>query len=117
MMLAITTHFCPKRVRGMKALLKQDGLTGWRVTARIWWYLLGKPGVLRKSFLPWLAYFMPGFHPWNHDDRALIGKYESDYADALMPRQSSAPAVIRSAVRRVRKACVSECRARGRRMS
>src|SRR3546814_14943288 len=43
MMLAITTRFWPKRVRGMKALLKQDGLTGWRVTARIWWYLLGKP--------------------------------------------------------------------------
>src|SRR3546814_5369011 len=76
MMLAITTRFWPKRVRGMKALLAQDGLAGWRVSARIWWYLLGKPGVLRKSFLPWLAYFMRGFHPWNHDDRALIGKYE-----------------------------------------
>src|SRR3546814_17735674 len=85
MMLAITTRFWPKRVRGMKALLAQDGLAGWRVSARIWWYLLGKPGVLRKSFLPWLAYFMPGFHPWNHDDRALIGKYESDYGDAVMP--------------------------------
>lgn len=90
MMLVITTRFWPRRVKGMKALLAQDGLTGWRVTARIWWYLLGSPGVLRKSFFPWLAYFLPGFHPWNHDDRALIGKYEGDYADALMPAQSSA---------------------------
>src|SRR3546814_6756066 len=76
MMLLVTSRFWPKRVKGMKALLKQDGLTGWRVTARIWWYLLGTPGVLRKSFFPWLSYFMPGFHPWNHDDRSLIGKYE-----------------------------------------
>lgn len=89
MMMLVTMRFWPRRVKGMKALLRQDGLTGWRVTARIWWYLLGTPGVLRKSFLPWLSYFMPGFHPWNHDDRALIKKFESDYVDAIMPAYSS----------------------------
>ncbi|MEK6542535.1 MAG: metal-dependent hydrolase, partial [Pseudomonadota bacterium] len=68
--------------KGMKALLKQDGLSGWRVTARIWWFLLGKPGVLRRLIPAWAAYFMPGFHPWNHDDRALIGKVDSQYGDA-----------------------------------
>ena len=40
---------------------------------------------------------MPGFHPWNHDDRALIGKYESDYADAVMTAQSSAPELAAAA--------------------
>lgn len=90
MMMLVTMRFWPRRVKGMKALLRQDGLTGWRVTARIWWYLIGNPGVLRKSFLPWLSYFMPGFHPWNHDDRALIKKFESDYADAIMPAYASA---------------------------
>ncbi|MBU7588916.1 MAG: metal-dependent hydrolase [Sphingopyxis terrae] len=89
MMVAITARFWPKRIRGMKALLQQDGLTGWRVSARIWWFMLGYPGILRKSFLPWLAYFMPGFHPWNHDDRQLIKKFESDYSDAVMPSHSS----------------------------
>lgn len=92
MMLLVTLRFWPRRVKGMKALLKQDGLTGWRVTARIWWYLLGTPGVLRRSFIPWLSYFMPGFHPWNHDDRALIKKHESDYADAVMPKDELAAA-------------------------
>ena len=84
MMLLVTSRFWPKRVRGMKALLAQDGLTGWRVTARIWWYLLGKPGVLRKLIPAWFSYFLPGFHPWNHDDRALIGSYDSEFADARM---------------------------------
>ena len=97
MMLLVTSRFWPKRVKGMKALLRQDGLTGWRVTARIWWYLLGTPGVLRKSFFPWLSYFMPGFHPWNHDDRSLIRKYESDYADAIMPAHSSKPELAAAA--------------------
>jgi predicted metal-dependent hydrolase len=97
MMLLVTLRFWPRRVAGMKALLKQDGLTGPRVTARIWWYLLARPGVLRKGFLPWLSYFMPGFHPWNHDDRHLIRKYEGDYADALMPSHSSAALEARAA--------------------
>lgn len=85
MMLLVTSRFWPKRVKGMKALLRQDGLTGWKVTARIWWYLLGKPGVLRRLIPAWLSYFMPGFHPWQHDDRALIGSYDSDFVDARMP--------------------------------
>src|SRR3546814_15432628 len=110
MMLFVTSRFWPKRVKGMKALLKQDGLTGWRVTARIWWYLLSTPGVLRKSFFPWLSYFMPGFHPWNHDDRSLIRKYESDSADAIMPAHSSKPE--RSEESRVGQECVSTCRSR-----
>jgi len=85
MMAIISVMFWAKRIKGMKVLLAQDGLTGWRVNARIAWYLLGAPGLLRRIFPAWASYFLPGFHPWNHDDRALIGKYDSDYADAKMP--------------------------------
>jgi predicted metal-dependent hydrolase len=33
----------------------------------------------------WASYFLPGFHPWSHDDRALIALAESEYQDALLP--------------------------------
>jgi predicted metal-dependent hydrolase len=82
MMLIVTKNFWAKRWAGTLDLLAQDGITGWRAKARLAWYLVGNPGPLRRLALPWLAYFMPGFHPWNHDDRALIGKYDSDYAAA-----------------------------------
>lgn len=85
MMLLVTSRFWPKRVKGMKALLAQDGITGWRASARVWWFLLGKPGVLRKLIPAWAAFFKPGFHPWEHDDRHLIGTHDSAYADARMP--------------------------------
>jgi 8-oxo-dGTP diphosphatase len=62
------------------ALLAQDGITGWRAKARLWWYLLGTPGVLRQVALPWASYFRPGFHPWDHDDRALIAAHEAAMA-------------------------------------
>ncbi|MEY4271018.1 MAG: hypothetical protein RLZZ58_2234, partial [Pseudomonadota bacterium] len=84
-MAIITVKFWTKRVRGMKLLLAQDGLTGWRVNMRIANLLLGRPGILRRIFPAWASYFMPRFHPWNHDDRALIRLHESDYAAAVLP--------------------------------
>ena len=85
LMLVITRRFVMHRFRDAGALLAQDGIAGWRAKARLIWYLVGRPGILRRVFPAWCAYFLPGFHPWNQDDRALIGKYDSEYADAAMP--------------------------------
>jgi uncharacterized protein len=82
MMLIVTQRFWTKRWSATLDLLSQDGITGWKAKARLAWYLVGTPGVFRKLLLPWSAFFLPGFHPWNHDDRTLIGKYDSDYAAA-----------------------------------
>ncbi len=84
MMMIITVKFFANRWRDTLDLLAQDGLKGWKVKARLFWYLVGTPGVVRKIVPAWFAYFMPGFHPWNHDDRALIGKATSEFADAVM---------------------------------
>ena len=73
----VSRNFVKNRVGDALALLAQDGITGWRAQARLWWYLLAAPGVLRQVMLPWASYFRPGFHPWNHDDRALIAAYEA----------------------------------------
>ena len=73
----VSRNFIANRVNDALALLAQDGITGWRAKARLWWYLLGTPGVLRQVALPWASYFRPGFHPWDHDDRALIAAHEA----------------------------------------
>ncbi len=84
MMVLVSTRFFKNRIVDTLDLLAQDGLTGakwkWKLAA----YLLWKPGIVRKIFPQWLAYFLPGFHPWNHDDRALIGKYDSAFKDAVL---------------------------------
>jgi hypothetical protein len=85
MMVIVTRRFIFNRVNDMQDLLAQDGITGWKVKAKIWAYLLVKPGFLRRIAGQWLAFFLPGFHPWNHDDRHLISLYESDFADAVLP--------------------------------
>jgi uncharacterized protein len=82
LMLVITKRFIRNRFQDAGELLAQDGIAGWRAKARLIWYLVGRPGILRRVFPAWCAYFLPGFHPWNRDDRALIGKYDSDFAAA-----------------------------------
>ena len=84
MMLIVTTNFIRNRWQDTLELLKQDGLSGWKVKAKLAWYLVGTPGVLRRIFPAWCSYFLPGFHPWNHDDRALISKHDSDFKDAVL---------------------------------
>lgn len=84
MMLVVTRNFLRHRWQDTLDLLAQDGLTGFKWKARLAWYLLGTPGVLRRIFPAWCAFFLPGFHPWNHDDRALIAKVDSAFTDARL---------------------------------
>lgn len=72
MMLVITRNFVPHRIRDTLDLLAQDGITGIAAKWRVMVYLFGQPGVLRRLIPSWIGYFLPGFHPWNHDDRHLL---------------------------------------------
>ena len=84
MMAVVTKNFIKNRWIDTLHLLEQDGISGPRVKAQLLWYLVGTPGVLRRIFPAWCAFFLPGFHPWNHDDRALINRAESEFPDAVL---------------------------------
>lgn len=83
MMLVITRNFWGNRWRDTLDLLAQDGTSGWKVKLKLLHFLLVKPGIARGIILPWCKFFLPGFHPWNEDDRHLIDLAESAYIDAL----------------------------------
>jgi len=76
-MLHISYTFLQGRVRAMRQFLKQDGMDGPRTWLRIFSYLVIYPGLLRQIFPAWLSFFRPGFHPWQHDDRALVAEHEA----------------------------------------
>ena len=81
-MMLVTRNFVVDRTIGSLELLRQDGLTGPQVWARLLWFAFVRPGMFRKVFAAWASFFMPGFHPWNHDDRALIADAERSLATA-----------------------------------
>jgi predicted metal-dependent hydrolase len=86
-MLDVSIRFITHRTRDALDLMEQDGIPRGRGRRKLLWYLYGRPGILRRIFPAWLGYFLPGFHPWNTDDRRLIARYESDYEAALMPAE------------------------------
>ncbi len=83
LMLVITRNFWTNRYTDTLDLLAQDGFTGFRTKMKLFGFLLAKPGVARKIIIPWVKFFLPGFHPWNEDDRHLIDLAESEFEAAL----------------------------------
>lgn len=79
-MLLVTRNFLLDRTIGVLDLLRQDGLTGPRMWARIFWFAFARPGMMRRILGAWGSFFVPGFHPWKHDDRALIAQAEMQLA-------------------------------------
>ncbi|MFD1951247.1 metal-dependent hydrolase [Sphingomonas arantia] len=81
-MLLVTQNFMVDRTRGALDLLAQDGITGWRAGWGLFHAAFVAPGLVRRIAGAWFAYFMPGFHPWNEDDRPLIVQAERLLATA-----------------------------------
>jgi predicted metal-dependent hydrolase len=76
-MLLVTRNFMVDRSAGVLELLRQDGITGAKVWRKMIWFAFVRPGMMRKILGAWISFFMPRFHPWNHDDRPLIAKAEA----------------------------------------
>ena len=92
MMLLITRNFWGNRWRDTLDLLAQDGLSGWKVKLKFLKFLLVSPGIARGIIIPWMKFFLPGFHPWNEDDRHLIDLAESEFDAALLDERKPAAA-------------------------
>ncbi len=90
MMLVITKVFWTNRSKDTLDLLAQDGIKGFRVKLRLAKFLLGRPGIARKIIVPWIKFFLPGFHPWNEDDRHLINLAESEFKAAVLDTAKAA---------------------------
>ena len=76
-MLYVTRNFVVDRTAGALELMRQDGVTGFAAWSSLLTYLWVRPGMFRKIAGAWVRYFLPGFHPWDEDDRHLLGAYAS----------------------------------------
>ena len=84
-MLYVTRNFLVDRTAGSLELMRQDGVTGLRACTLLLWYLWVRPGMFRKIAGAWLKFFLPGFHPWNEDDRYLLRAYEASAGKSPTP--------------------------------
>lgn len=84
-MLLMTRNFVVDRTAGSLELMRQDGVTGVKAWASLLHFLWVRPGMFRKIAVAWAKFFLPGFHPWNEDDRALVAAYEASAGAMAAP--------------------------------
>ncbi|MEP3224951.1 MAG: metal-dependent hydrolase [Parasphingorhabdus sp.] len=94
-MIRISLGFAKNRSKGIFDLLQQDGISGPRAWFGLARYALISPAPFRHTVWPWFQFFLPGFHPWNKDDRDLIQLAESEYEAAIMDSSDPETAVTR----------------------
>ncbi|ATW02775.1 metal-dependent hydrolase [Sphingorhabdus sp. YGSMI21] len=99
-MARISFGFAKNRTRGILELLRQDGITGLRAYYGLAHYALVGKAPFRRTLRPLLAFFKPGFHPWDIDDRPLIKLAESEYEAAVMDEAADSAKVTPIAGRR-----------------
>ena len=86
-MLYVTRNFLVDRTAGSLELMRQDGVTGVRAWSLLLTYLWVRPAMFRKIAGAWFKYFLPGFHPWNEDDRHLLKVYDTSARHAPQPQR------------------------------
>lgn len=80
-MLIISVQFWHSILKHMADFYRQDNINTVGTWLRTLKYLLVSPGMWRRIFLPYLSFYLPGFHPWRHDDRNLIARIERELTD------------------------------------
>jgi len=82
-MIHSTIFFFKDTFRNLCIMLQLDGkLWSPREWLRGFYFLFGKPGILRRMFIPWLRFFRKDFHPWQNDNRHLVDECKRDEEQA-----------------------------------
>jgi predicted metal-dependent hydrolase len=62
-------------------LLEADGYPPKTALAAVRKYVWKKPGLFRRGWKSYLAWFRPGFHPWDIDNRTLVATWKAEFGD------------------------------------
>lgn len=79
--MVLITMLFTRNITGFATLLLQgDGYSPKAARKAVRRYLWGKPGLFRLAWKGYLAWYRPGFHPWDHDNRADLAAWQAEFA-------------------------------------
>ena len=91
-MLFVTGLFTFRVWQFMWRISKAEGTQkDWRGWLRLLGFLFVSPGPITRIGGQWLAWFVPGYHPWKHDNRKLVEAARRHY-DELAKAPAARPA-------------------------
>jgi predicted metal-dependent hydrolase len=70
----------PQNITNYAALLLEaDGYSKKDAVKAVKRFLWSEPGIFGRGWKLFLAWFKPGFHPWDHDNRALVATWRKEF--------------------------------------
>lgn len=78
-MLIISRQFTNNITEYAAWMLEAEGYEPRDARKRVKRFLWKEPGFFRRGGSIWASWFKPGFHPWDHDNRALMDEWRSEF--------------------------------------
>jgi len=81
MAMAIISVIFTRNIRNYAALLLQaDGYSPKEAQKAAGRYLWARPGLFTRGWKTYFSWYRPGFHPWQHDNRAELAAWQAEFA-------------------------------------
>ena len=82
-MFFVTIMFTRNISRYAARLLEADGYTPKAALKAVKRFVWGDPGLFRRGWKTYLAWYRPGFHPWDQDDREQFADWKAEFDAAV----------------------------------
>ncbi len=78
--MALISYFFTRNIATYSSwMLEADGYTPEEAQKAVKAFLWKKPGFFARGWKIWISWFKPGFHPGDHDTRALMAEWRSEF--------------------------------------
>lgn len=82
--MALVTFFFTRNISRYAArLLEADGYTPEAALKAVKRFVWGDPGLFRRGWKTYFAWYRPGFHPWDQDDRERFADWKAEFDAAV----------------------------------
>ena len=82
-MMIVTWNFTRNIAKYSAMLLVAEGYSPEAARKAVRGYLWGRPGMFRRGWRTYFAWYRPGFHPWDVDNRAELAGWKAEYDAAV----------------------------------
>ncbi len=76
----LISYFFPRNIAAFaSSMLVADGYTPEAAKKAVRRFLWKDPAFFGRGWKIWITWFKPGFHPWDHDNRALMADWQAEF--------------------------------------
>ncbi len=76
----LISYFFPRNITNFaSSMLVADGYTPEAARKAVKRFLWKDPAFFGRGWKIWIQWFRPGFHPWDHDNRALMADWQAEF--------------------------------------